>query len=80
MHPEIESVVVGSNYIDFSGSNLDKAMLLRRKQAYKQDKRELNFEKKQLNNEKKYHSKELKNQKKIASQTKTSPLILKPAE
>ncbi|MGN0583580.1 MAG: hypothetical protein ACI4KB_12855 [Oscillospiraceae bacterium] len=68
------------NFENSSGTNLDKAIIKRRKQAFKQNKRELKFEKKQLKNDKKYHSKELKNQKKIASHSKPGLLVLKPAQ
>ena len=52
----------------------------RRLQAYKQTKRELNFERKQLKTEWKYRVKELKNQKKIKKLSNPGLLVLKPAK
>ena len=62
------------------GNKLRKAMNKRRLQAYKQTKRELNFERKQLKTEWKYRVKELKNQKKIKKLSNPGLLVLKPAK
>lgn len=62
------------------GNKLRKAMNKRRLQAYKQTKRELNFERKQLKTEWKYRVKELKNQKKIKKLSNPGLLLLKPAK
>lgn len=61
-------------------SNLDKAFMLRRKQKYKQDKCELNFEIKKLYSEKKFRRKSLANQKKIKKLSKPGFLIAKPVK
>ena len=62
------------------GNKFRKAMNKRRLQAYKQTKRELNFERKQLKTEWKYRVKELKNQKKIKKLSNPGLLVLKPAK
>ena len=62
------------------GYKYRKAKNLRLKQAYRQDKRELKFEKKQLKTESKFRRKELRNQKKIARNSSPGLLVLKPAK
>ena len=61
------------------GNTLRKAMNKRRLQAYKQTKRELNFERKQLKTEQQFRVKELRNQKKITRNSRPGLLALKPA-
>ena len=60
------------------GCKLLKARTYRRKQEYKQTKRELKFERKQLKTESKFRVKEYRNQKKIAKLSKPGLLVLKP--
>ena len=62
------------------GNKFRKAMNKRRLQAYKQTKRELNFERKQLKTEWKYRVKELKKQKKIKTLSNPGLIVLKPAK
>lgn len=66
-------------YQSGSKSNIQKALKIRRTQKFQQTKSESNFERKKLTVEKKFKSKELKNQHKIAKNSKTGLLALKPA-
>lgn len=61
-------------------SNLDRAFMLRRKQKFRQAKRELNFEKKQLKTDKHFKSISLSNQKKIKKNSNPGLLVTKPAK
>lgn len=63
-----------------SKSRIRKGMNLRRKQAYKQSKRELRFERKQLKTEKKFKVKELHIQRKIRKNASPGLLVFKPAK
>ncbi len=67
------------NFRNSSQSNIQRAFLIRRKQDFKQSKREIKFDSKKLKSEKKFKRKELKNQRKIKRNSKTGFLILKPA-
>lgn len=62
-----------------SQSNIQRAFLIRRKQDFKQSKREIKFDSKKLKSEKKFKRTELKNQLKIKKNSKTGFLIFKPA-
>ncbi|MDE7365423.1 MAG: hypothetical protein K2N27_11220 [Ruminococcus sp.] len=62
-----------------SQSNIQRAFLIKRKQDFKQSKREIKFDSKKLKSEKKFKRKELKNQLKIKKNSKTGFLIFKPA-
>lgn len=61
-------------------SNLDRAFMLRRKQKFKQAKRELNFEKKQMKTDKHFKSISLSNQKKIKKNSNPGLLVTKPVK
>lgn len=63
-----------------SKSRIRKGMNLRRKQAYKQSKCELRFERKQLKTEKKFKVKELHIQRKIRKNASPGLLVFKPAK
>lgn len=67
-------------YKSGSKSNIQRAFLIRRKQDFRQFKRENKFGQKKLKSEKSFRRKELKNQRKIKRNSKTGFLILKPAK
>ena len=65
-------------YMNSNKSNTDKAFLIRRKQRFKAVKREVDFKSKKLKTDRKFKRKELRNQRKIANDSATGLLALKP--
>lgn len=69
-----------SKFKNSDKTNLDRAFYIRRKQKFKQNKRELNQELNKLKSEKKFRNLTLTNQKKIAKNSNPGLLITKPVE
>lgn len=69
-----------AQYQSSEKSNLNKAHLLRRKQMYQQEKRELKFRKKELSSEKKHRRKSFAIQKKIKKDANPGFLLTKPVK